>query len=230
MLSIIIPTLNEEKYLPKLLESIKKQKFEDCEIIVADNNSRDGTRKIAKKYGCRITKGGVPPVARNNGAMIANGDLLLFLDADVILPTNFLIPCINEFKKRRLDVATCMFKLKYEKITDNVLLFFGNVILYSAQYFNPLAIGAFLLCKKTFFNRVKGFNKRLKQAEDHDFVKRCKKIGKFRVLKKSILVSMRRFKKEGRFKVLKKYAKTALYMKINGNIDKDIFEYEYGKF
>lgn len=230
MLSIIIPTLNEEKYLPKLLESIKKQSFKNYEIIVADFNSKDKTRKIAKGCKCKLVNGGKPSVARNNGAKIAKGELLLFLDADIILPSNFLIPCISEFKKRGLDVATCLFKLKDEKIMNNVLLFFGNIVLYSSQRFDPRATGAFLLCKTTLFNRVKGFNKKLKQAEDHDFVKRCIKIGKFGVLKKGLFLSMRRFEKEGRFKVLKKYAKSELYRKIKGNVDKDIFEYEYGKF
>ena len=91
MLSIIIPTLNEEKYLPKLLESIKKQSFKDYEIIVADANSKDKTRKIARDYGCKITSGGIlPAVARNNGAKKAAGEILLFIDADCIIENNFL--------------------------------------------------------------------------------------------------------------------------------------------
>ena len=49
MISIVIPTLNEEKYLSKLLKSIKNQTFKDYEIIVSDNNSKDNTKKIAKK-------------------------------------------------------------------------------------------------------------------------------------------------------------------------------------
>ncbi|MBI2647452.1 glycosyltransferase [Candidatus Woesearchaeota archaeon] len=85
MISIIIPTWNEEKYLPKLLECIKKQTYKDYEIIVADANSKDKTREVAKKYNCRIVKGGVPAVGRNNGAKVAKGDILLFLDADVTI-------------------------------------------------------------------------------------------------------------------------------------------------
>ena len=49
-LSIVIPTLNEEKYLPNLLQCIKAQKLNDYEIIVSDGNSIDKTIKIAKKY------------------------------------------------------------------------------------------------------------------------------------------------------------------------------------
>ncbi len=74
MISIIIPTLNEEKYLPKLLRSIKEQDFkEELEIIVADANSEDKTREIAKKFSCKIVEGGLPAKARNEGAKIAKG-------------------------------------------------------------------------------------------------------------------------------------------------------------
>ena len=74
ILSIIIPTYNEEEYLPVLLESIKKQNFNDYEVIVADANSTDRTREIAKEYGCLIVDGGLPAVGRNNGAKVAKGE------------------------------------------------------------------------------------------------------------------------------------------------------------
>ena len=82
MLSIIIPALNEENYLPLLLESIKKQDFKDYEIIVADAGPKDKTVQIAKNYGCKIAPGGLPAKGRNQGAKIAQGDLLLFITAD----------------------------------------------------------------------------------------------------------------------------------------------------
>ena len=56
ILSIIIPTYNEEEYLPVLLESIKQQDFSDYEIIVADADSKDNTVKIAEEYGCIVVE------------------------------------------------------------------------------------------------------------------------------------------------------------------------------
>jgi glycosyltransferase involved in cell wall biosynthesis len=79
MLSIIIITKNEEKYLPKLLNSIKKQNYKNYEIIVSDAKSIDSTRKIAKKCNCKIINEGLPSIGRNNGAKYTKGDLLLFL-------------------------------------------------------------------------------------------------------------------------------------------------------
>ena len=90
MLSIIIPTLNEEKYLPLLLKSIKEQNVKDYEIIISDAQSTDKTLDIAKKNNCKIVLGGLPGKARNEGAKVAKGNLLLFLDADVLLGPNFL--------------------------------------------------------------------------------------------------------------------------------------------
>ena len=98
-LSIIIPTLNEEDYLPLLLESIKKQNFAEGEVIVADARSQDKTVEIAKSYGCKVVPGGLPPKARNEGAKKARGELFLFLDADVVLPENSLEKFLKEFKK-----------------------------------------------------------------------------------------------------------------------------------
>ncbi len=108
MLSIIIPTLNEEKYLPLLLESIKGQNFKgEYEVIVADADSKDKTIEIAKNYGCKIIPGGLPARGRNEGAKIAKGNIFLFMDADnIFLPENFLCTLLEEFKKRSLGVAS----------------------------------------------------------------------------------------------------------------------------
>jgi len=108
MLSVIIPTFNEEKFLPFLLKSLKKQTFKDFEIIVADNNSVDATRSIAITAGAKVVKGGMPGRGRNRGAKAASGDWLLFLDADVILPPEFLEKTVAEIKKSEFSVATCL--------------------------------------------------------------------------------------------------------------------------
>ena len=109
-LSIIIPTLDEEKYLPMLLHSIEEQSFRDYEIIVADAGSCDKTLDIAKEHHCRVVAGGLPAYGRNKGADIARGNLLLFLDADVVLPKDSLTKVLEEFKKRPSGINS----IKYE--------------------------------------------------------------------------------------------------------------------
>ncbi|NBS41768.1 glycosyltransferase family 2 protein, partial [bacterium] len=97
MLTIVIPTKNEEADLPILLESIKKQTLQPKEVIVADANSTDRTREIAAAYGARVVEGGMPGPGRNRGAEAAKTDLILFLDADVELrDSEFLEKSVGE--------------------------------------------------------------------------------------------------------------------------------------
>ncbi len=69
MLSIVVPTFNEEDFLPRLLASIEAQDYADREVIVADNRSRDRTRAIARAHGARVVTGG----SRRRGATGAHG-------------------------------------------------------------------------------------------------------------------------------------------------------------
>ncbi len=216
MLSIIIPTKNEEMHLPRLLRSITAQRFKDYEIIVADNNSLDRTRKIARKFKCKIVDGGLPGVGRNNGAKVAKGECLLFLDADVFITKNFLEDCLTEFKCRKLDAATCYFRLDDKIFIDQCLLALSNAYLFILQYTkSPGATGSFIMCTKNVFNKLKGFDEELKQTEDHDFAHRVQKIGKFRVLSKQIHFNSRRFDREGRGAIIKKVITSEFRMRLS---------------
>ncbi len=105
-LSIIIPTLNEERYLPELLKSIKYQTYKDFEIIIADAGSTDNTVSIARKNGCKIVEGGHTEIGKNNGAKVSKSPILCFIDSDIVLPNKkVLAQAIEEFKKRNLDFA-----------------------------------------------------------------------------------------------------------------------------
>lgn len=230
MLSIIIPTLNEETYLPKLLKSIKRQDFKDYEVIVADYNSKDNTRKIAKRFGCRVTKGGKPAAGRNNGARIAKGNIFLFLDADVILPKNFLRRTADMFRKRRLDVATCFVMPDSKNLLDHVAFLFANLFIWTVQFFNPYAGGFCLFVKKEAHKRVEGFDENLYLGEDHNYVKMISKFGKFRVLNSWFKLSVRRLEKEGRLRLALKYIYFTLYRTFKGEVRKKIFKYEFDKY
>jgi len=231
MLSIIIPTLNEEEYLPELLRSIKRQKFEDCEIIVADADSTDGTKEIAQKFGTKVIKGGLPAQGRNRGAKTARGDLLLFLDADVILPENFLEKAISEFEKRKLDVASVQLDPQTSK--KMIKFLFERFYNYPAKKLEKfLPYGAMgCLIKKELHQKIGGFDEKIKLAEDHDYVRRAAKFGKFGMLKGvKIAISLRRFYKDGWLKVVLKYMAAELHYHFLGPIKSDIFDYKFGHY
>jgi len=231
MISIITPTLNEEEFLPKLLRSIKKQKFKDYEIIVADDGSVDKTREIAQKFGAKVVKGGLPAVGRNEGTKVAKGDLLLFLDADVILPKKFLERAIREFNRRNLEVASVqldpqtsrkMIKFLFER--------FYNYPVKKLERFLPYGAMGYLI-KKELHQKIKGFDEKIKLCEDHDYVRRAAKLGKFGVLKGvKISISLRRFYKDGWLKVLLKYMSAELHYHFLGPIKSDIFHYKFGHY
>lgn len=227
MISIIIPAFNEEKYLPKLLESIKRQDYKDYEVIVADANSTDKTRQIAKKFGCRIVKGGMPAAGRNNGAKAAKGDILLFLDADVLLDDDFLQNSIEEFKKRKIDCASVKIVPQSSKVIDKIFLGAFNSWVIATQGFYPHAIGACIFCRKLLHNKIRGFDEKIAIAEDMDYVRRAGKHGKFRILKKArILFSMRRYEKHGYLNVASKIILGEIRRIFAGELKKDVFNYQ----
>jgi glycosyltransferase involved in cell wall biosynthesis len=228
MLSIVIPTLNEENYLPRLLNCIKKQNFKDYEIIVADADSKDKTIEIAKSFGCIVVKGGLPSAGKNAGARISKGNLILFLDADVLLPDNFFEDALKEFEERKLCITTfCLVPISKSRIPK---------ILFNILYNYPLRVfekrwahGAMgILVKKELHKSLKGFDEEIKIGEDHYYVQQGFKFGKFGVIKSTkIFMSLRRFQTQGPIKTLLKYGLVEIYMKFFGPVRKDIFKYRF---
>lgn len=226
-LSIIIPTKNEEKYLPILLSQIKKQNFSDYEIIIADAESQDKTVEIAKNFGCIIVKGGLPAKGRNEGAKIAKGNLLLFMDADnIFLPDGFLEKLILEFERRNLGIAS--FPIYPDgNWFDKIAYFFYNTWTKLSQNFLPHATNSILI-KKEIFEKVGGFDEEVKIGEDHELARRAAKISKFGFIEtKPVLTSTRRFELEGRLKTYGKYILAGLYMLFFGSVKKEIFKYRF---
>ncbi len=229
--SVIIPTLNEEVLLPYLLDDLRRQTFRDFEVIVADAGSQDSTREVARQGGARVVQGGMPAVGRNNGARAASGAFLVFLDADVRLQEDFLKSVHEELEERFLDLATCEFEPISHRKVDELLHDFSNLAVRIFQFTDPHAPGFCIIISRRLFQRVGGFNENLKMAEDHDLVKRASQLRPLRVLNRAkVQVSVRRLEKEGRLNLVSKYLSVELYRIFRGEIDKPIFDYQFGQF
>ncbi|WP_282941178.1 glycosyltransferase [Paenibacillus sp. RC67] len=103
--SVIIPVMNEKKTLHYVLKEARKLK--PLEIIVVANGSTDGSKEIAKASGARVISFKHPlghDVGRSVGAMQAVGDILLFMDGDIVIPAVQLLPFIEAVHKG-VDVA-----------------------------------------------------------------------------------------------------------------------------
>jgi len=232
MLSIVIPTLNEEKNLKRLLGLIKEENLSDYEIIVGDAGSKDKTVAIAESYGARVVPGGLPAVGRNAGAKVAQGDVILFLDADLVLSDNFVAHALLEFQKRGLDIASCNIypqtnNIYLNKLTLNV---FYN---FPAQIFRkvfPMGAMAIMVTKKAY-DQVGGFDEKMNLCEDHYFVGAVAKIGSFGILKTGkVYMPIRRFEKDGYFKTSFKYLRSVVYMNLFGPEKLNEIEYEFGHY
>lgn len=231
MLSIIIPTLNEETFLPKLLDSLNKQTFRDFEVIVADALSQDKTRAIAAEHGCRVVDGGLPAAGRNNGAAAARGELLLFLDADVVLnDERMLEKTVGEFKSLNLDLATGFIAPFPRDLADVFMCGFYNFYIYITQKIFPHAHGFFIIARRSIHNAIKGFDPEVLLAEDHDYAQRAVKAGAvFGVLRSvRINVSARRFARDGHLRTSIRYVLCEIYMWFFGSVKTDIFRYRFG--
>lgn len=232
MLSIIIPTLNEEDYLPRLLKSIEKQDFDNYEIIVADADSEDRTREIAREFGAKVVEGGFQSVGRNRGVEVAQGNFLLFLDADLRLPSGFLEKVLNEFEQRELDIAT--FPIKFYdggKFVNFLIDPLWNYIGYMFEGNSFLVFGAILVRRKTH-DKVDGFNEEIKQiGEDNWYVRQASEYGQVGFTRSAkILDSVRRGEQDGYVKTYLKCILSGFYMCLFGPIKTDLFNYPYDHY
>ncbi len=231
MISVIIPTLNEEKNLANIIKNLKEQCFNNFEIIISDGHSKDKTEDVANENKCIFIKNKErsPARQRNIGAKQAKGDLLLFLDADSQIPKNFLIKAFNEFNSRNLGIASFYLRFNSKK---NIYKIYGaiyNLFCLMLQYFRPLSVGAAILVKKDLHFRVHGFDESILIGEDHEYANRIKKLAKFRMIKSTLFYfSPRRWEKEGHLHSLWKLIKMTIYILFKGPIRKKIIDYEFG--
>ncbi len=244
-LSIIIPTLNEENYVGKLLQSLCEQTYADFEVIVVDGQSEDKTIEVVKSFSSRLDlkvilarKRNIA-YQRNLGAANARGDLLLFLDADIMLKEYFLERALQEIKNRNLNIAGCYFRpimpragrLSLQRTFDMfVRQIFFNSVLFLAQFTYPLSPGGGTFSKNWLHKKLGGYDLSIKLGEDHDYARRASKITKFRLLRRTILVSMRREDAEGRLKILIKYVLATFHKLLLGEIRSDVFRYKFGHY
>lgn len=229
--SIIIPTLNEEEYLPILLKSVKEQTFQDFEIIVADAGSKDRTREVSAEFGAKVVDGGLPGPGRNRGAKLATGEFLFFFDADVILKPDFIEKTLKEMDEKFLDLATCEFLPDSDLRLDRALFRMANLTVKLNQYLNPRAAGFCIFITRRLFERIGGFDEDVKLAEDHDLVTRASQFRPLRMLESvNLAVSIRRLRKEGRFSLIGKYIQVETHLLLKGKVTDDIIEYEFGNF
>ena len=197
--SVIIPTLQEEAYVEKILSRLKKV-LRPVEVIVVDGGSRDKTVEIAKRFADKvysIRKRGIAS-GKNYGAKQANGDLLIFLDTDIVFPLDFVEKTRKVFEDSTVVGATCNIMPSQFKLGATSFFYFYNRLLRGFTRIKPHSRGEFFAVRKNVFMRVKGFDETMPCLEDHELANRLSKLGRFVFISDlTVYESLRRFGKLG---------------------------------
>ena len=216
--SVIIPTLQEEAYIEKILSSLRKVPS-SIEIIVVDGGSSDKTVQIAKRHADKvysIKKRGIAN-GRNHGAKHANGDILIFLDTDVVFPLDFVEKTRKVFEDPAVVGATCNIMPSQFKLDIVVFFIFYNWLLRFITRVKPHSRGEFFAVRKTAFTRANGFDESLPVLEDHEFAYRLSKLGKFAFISDlTVYESSRRFRKLGFWHVIGSWFIDYMYFMLRG--------------
>ena len=208
-ISIIIPVLNEEKTISKVLSSVAGSiKSEDFELIVVDGGSQDQTKK---KYFNQIEKLELHSKCTwvdckkgrahqmNAGALIAKYNVLYFVHSDTLLPKGFDKHIVKTLQKAP---AGC-FRLKFDSHG-----FFLKFFAFFTRFNYLICRGGdqTLFLRKEVFENLLGFDSRYKIYEDNEFISRIYKQYNFRIAKDVVMTSARKYRKIGFLKLQFHYA------------------------
>ncbi len=217
--SVVIPALNEEKYLPSPLSSLAKQTFKDFEIIVSDGGSTDQTTAIAKKFGARtvVTPHSSVTMARQKGADVAKGEIIVGADADTTYPPDHLERIVDHFQKDPNVVAVGSGGIFEHKPWWS---YWGWHIIYSIVEWayhlthHVMYLPAFNLSyRKSVFYKIGGYNTYLDFGGDElDILDRLKKAGTVLFDPKLYVYPSSRRAKEGFWMLMVKHTLIDYYL------------------
>ena len=239
--SILIPTLNEEKYIGILLDALVQQTYRDFEVILVDADSADRTRDVAERFTSQldlriysVRERGRIGMQRNLAARKARADDLVFFDADVKPAPDFLERLNASVEIRQLDCATCWNEPMTSRLSYKAVFFVINAgFLSPMQHLSPGAIGTFIYVRKAVFDAVGGFDESVVFAEDFDLTQRLANAGyRFGLIKNlRIPFSVRRLDKDGRLRYIWKMLRAAAYIGLVGNIRQPgLVNHRFGEF
>jgi glycosyltransferase involved in cell wall biosynthesis len=196
MISVIIPAHNEEGYLEATLDALQRQNYGWFEIIIVANGCSDRTAQIARGRCQRLIVLSQKNlgIARNLGARMARGEVLVFLDADTILEPMALRRIAEDFTKEHA-AGTVRGQPDGQRLAYRLIYALKNFI--HRWSFHPGSSGV-ILCWKEHFVRSGGFDEGLEVRENSELMKRLKRFGKYKYIPDiTATTSMRRYEQRG---------------------------------
>ena len=228
MISIIIPTYNEGSYIERTVKHLASLPRDQFEVIVSDSQSNDNTVALAHHAGADAVvelpmgkKRGISQ-GKNDGATVARGEFLVFIDADIIIPDPqaFFRDLLEQFRAnpRLVGIVVPQWVEKNKETFADRIFFgilnwfyvFSNNILRSGN-----ASGEFQMIKTVEFRKLHGFREDLVAGEDNDMFRRLSKIGRTRMyFTRAVYQSGRRVHTLGWPKTLFDWLKNGIYVAI----------------
>lgn len=204
MISVVVPTYNEENFIEKCLLSLKNQSLprHKYEVIVSDSSSTDNTVKIAKEHADKVVKCKKVSAGfgRNYGAKNSNGELLAFIDADTLASRNWLkgikeglseaVACTGPVRALEKDVFYLRAFMRWWSFQSRASTLLGV----------PVFPGFNFSVRRKEFEEMNGFNSRDVTNEDLDLSLSLKKLGPVGFNSKMLVhTSTRRFREKSIF-------------------------------
>ena len=213
LISVVIPAFNEERCLGTTLASLarakaflQKEESIPAEIIVVDNDSVDSTASVALDFGAAVVKEARHNVARvrNTGARAASGDVLVFVDADTVVPDELLWRIVKVTAEPACVGGAIDTDYRPVKRTSKIYLQLWRII----GKLTGMAQGATQFCRRDAFFALNGYDETLFMGEDVDFYWRLKRFAKRRngsvsfIEDTRVVPSTRRFDQWGLWRTL----------------------------
>jgi glycosyltransferase involved in cell wall biosynthesis len=185
LISIVIPAFDEESYLGRTLESVNAARAfmlasggASSEVVVVDNDSTDATAEVARRFGARVLSEPVHNIAkvRNMGAASARGEVLVFVDADTIVPAELLSRIVGALSEPACLGGALDTDYRPSKLASKIYLRAWRVV----GRLSGLAQGATQFCRREAFDTLGGYDETLFMGEDVDFYQRLKRLARRR--------------------------------------------------
>jgi rSAM/selenodomain-associated transferase 2 len=228
--SIIIPTLNEEKILPELFDNLDSLDPRPFEIIFVDGPSKDETSYMIEQKGYRLIKSIAKgrTLQMNEGAFQASGEVVVFLHADTLAPKELVKIVCQTMENRRIALAGFTSIMKGADRERTFISFQNYLKTYlGALVYNPVRCLGFgfrilfgdqvLFCRRADFVKVGGFNHDLPIMEDADLCIRMNKLGCVRQLGEKVFSSDRRVAKLGVISAYVRYVKIYFFWRFGAS-------------
>jgi glycosyltransferase involved in cell wall biosynthesis len=200
-LSIIVPAWNEENYIGRAVDSLKRaaavyERERGCtaEIIVVENNSQDRTADVAREHGAQVVFEPVNNIgrARNAGVRVAQGRYIAFCDADNQVTENLLVLIHDHLENPKIAGGGTWIEPERRNLKINFFYFLWGIYVRSSR----VGVGM-LHCRKTDFESFGGFDETIYAAEDVQLAYDLRKIGqprgqRFNLIRKGWIITSTR--------------------------------------